>query len=72
MADLLAAMGVLGAVGVAAQAARAWVAGALPIAAVSAISLAVAVIGGGWLPAGYGVAYAATLILLRTSWAAKP
>ena len=70
--DLLAATGVLGAAGVAAQAARERIASMLLIATVSAISLAITVIGGGWLPAGYGVAYAASLILLRTSWQAKP
>lgn len=66
VADLLAASGALGVAGVAAHVARERTAGALLFAAVSATSLAVAVIGGGWLPAWYGVAYAAALILLRT------
>ncbi|WP_431904906.1 hypothetical protein [Nonomuraea sp. bgisy101] len=66
VADLLAASGALGAAGVAAHVARERTAGALLLAAVSAISLAVAMVGGGWLPAWYGMAYAAALILLRT------
>ncbi|MEU6720486.1 hypothetical protein ABZ897_54305 [Nonomuraea sp. NPDC046802] len=56
MADLLAALGVVGAL--AARAARA-------LAAVSALSFTAALSGGGWLPAGYGVAYTAALFLLR-------
>ncbi|GAA3714715.1 hypothetical protein GCM10022224_095450 [Nonomuraea antimicrobica] len=51
----------------AAQAAREPAVGALLLAVVSAVSLAVAVIGGGWLPAWYGVTYAAALTLLRAS-----
>jgi hypothetical protein len=51
---------------VAAHVAQERTASALPLAAVSAISLAVAMIGGGGFPAWYGVAYAAALILLRT------
>ncbi|TMR99462.1 hypothetical protein [Nonomuraea basaltis] len=70
VADLLAASGALGAAGVAALLARERAAGTVTLAGVSAISLAAAVIGGGWLPAWYGVAYAVALILLRTSRAA--
>jgi hypothetical protein len=66
VADLLAASGTLAAAGVAAQIAQERTVSALILAAVSAISLAVAMIGGGWLPTWYGVAYAAALILLRT------
>ncbi|GAA3219605.1 hypothetical protein [Nonomuraea helvata] len=72
VADLLAASGVLGAAGVAAHVARERTAAALLLAAVSAISLAVAAIGGGWFPAWYGVAYAAALMLLRTVREARP
>ncbi|NUW44029.1 hypothetical protein [Nonomuraea rhodomycinica] len=68
IADLLAASGMLGAAGVAAQAGRERIAGVAILAAVSAISLTVAVTGGGWLPAGYGMAYAAALMVLRTLW----
>ncbi|MFC4117026.1 hypothetical protein [Nonomuraea zeae] len=51
VADLLAASGALGAAGIAAHVARERTASTLLLAAVSAISLAVAMIGGGWLPA---------------------
>jgi hypothetical protein len=58
VADLLAALGVP-----ATLRARA------VLAAVSAISLAAALAGGGWLPAGYGTAYAASLLI---GWAGGP
>ncbi|MEV0234634.1 hypothetical protein [Nonomuraea sp. NPDC050786] len=70
--DLLAASGVLGAAGVAAHVAGERTAGALLLAAVSAISLTAAVIGGGWFSAWYGAAYAAALMLLRTSGRPRP
>ncbi|MGW0810845.1 hypothetical protein [Nonomuraea sp. NPDC002799] len=65
VADLLAASGALGLAGVAAHVVRERIASALLFAVVSAISFAVAVIGGGRLSAWYGTAYAAALILLN-------
>jgi hypothetical protein len=63
--DLLAASGVLGGAALAALAARERTAAVLLIAAVSAISLAAAVVGGAWLPTWYGAAYGGALVILR-------
>ncbi|GAA4976775.1 hypothetical protein HD597_000563 [Nonomuraea thailandensis] len=64
LVDLLTASGVLGAAAVAMLAAKERGLGVLVIAGVSAASLTAALSGGGWLPATYGLAYAASAAIM--------
>ncbi|MDR8408294.1 hypothetical protein MTP10_06055 [Nonomuraea sp. 3-1Str] len=64
VADLLAAVGILGGLAVAATAARDLVVAATLLALVAAVSLAAAAAAGAWLPLVYALAYTAGLMLV--------